>query len=52
MAAEGAVDVAGTDIALEYDAVIPEPGTWAMFLGGMGMLVVWQRSRRGSNRAS
>jgi autotransporter-associated beta strand protein len=25
---------------------IPEPGTWAMLIGGIGMLGVWQRSRR------
>lgn len=25
---------------------VPEPGTWAMLLGGVGMLTFWQRSRR------
>ncbi len=23
--------------------VIPEPGTWAMIVGGLAMLVLWQR---------
>jgi len=27
-------------------AAIPEPGTWATLLGGLGMAMVWQRSRR------
>jgi autotransporter-associated beta strand protein len=36
---------AGNDIDLELVAV-PEPGTWASLIGGIGMLVVWQRSRR------
>ena len=35
----------GNDIAVELVS-IPEPGTWASLLGGFGMLVVWQRSRR------
>jgi len=35
----------------EYDvtfttAAIPEPGTWGMLLGGMGMLIAIQRARR------
>ena len=30
----------------EIVAAIPEPGTWAMMLAGVGMLCVWQRSRR------
>ncbi len=25
--------------------VVPEPGTWAMMLGGLGLLVAWQRRR-------
>jgi autotransporter-associated beta strand protein len=33
------------DVELELTAV-PEPGTWAMMLGGMGMLAVWQTKRR------
>ncbi len=33
----------GTDIAL---MAVPEPNTWAMLLGGLGMLSFWQRSRR------
>ncbi len=28
--------------------VVPEPSTWAMILGGMGVLVFWQRRRRSS----
>jgi autotransporter-associated beta strand protein len=36
---------AGNDIDVELVAV-PEPGTWASLIGGIGMLVVWQRSRR------
>jgi autotransporter-associated beta strand protein len=35
----------GNDIALEAVAV-PEPGTWATVLGGLGVLVAFQRSRR------
>ena len=35
----------GNDVALELVAV-PEPGTWASLIGGLGMLVAWQRSRR------
>jgi fibronectin-binding autotransporter adhesin len=30
----------------ELIAAVPEPGTWASLLGGFGMLIVWQRSRR------
>jgi fibronectin-binding autotransporter adhesin len=29
-------------------APIPEPGTWASLIGGLGMLVVWQKRRRRS----
>jgi hypothetical protein len=35
----------GNDIDVELVAV-PEPGTWASLLGGIGLLVVGQRSRR------
>ena len=31
------------DIEVE---MIPEPGTWAMMLGGLGMLIFWQRRKR------
>ncbi len=31
------------DIEVE---VVPEPGTWAMMIGGVAMLVFWQRRRR------
>jgi hypothetical protein len=41
----------GSDVDLELVAV-PEPGTWAMMLGGLGILIFWQRSRRGSRRDS
>jgi autotransporter-associated beta strand protein len=30
--------------------VVPEPGSWAMVLGGMGMLAVYQQRRRASRR--
>ena len=33
----------GNDIALQ---AVPEPSTWAMMLGGLGMLGFYQRSRR------
>jgi autotransporter-associated beta strand protein len=36
---------AGDDVVLELTAV-PEPGTWAMMLAGMGMLIVLKRRRR------
>jgi hypothetical protein len=34
----------GDEVALL--AEVPEPGTWAMMLAGMGMLMVLQRRRR------
>jgi len=30
----------------EIVASVPEPGTWASLLGGLGMLLVWQKNRR------
>jgi autotransporter-associated beta strand protein len=36
----------GTDIVLQYQETIPEPQTWAMFLGGTGLLIGFMRSRR------
>ena len=37
------VDNGGVD-DIEVE-VVPEPGTWAMMLGGLGMLVFWQRRK-------
>ena len=37
--------IGSNSIDLQVIAV-PEPGTWAMLLGGIGMLGFWQRSRR------
>ena len=28
--------------------VVPEPGTWALMLGGLTALVFWQRRKRNS----
>ena len=39
------VNYAAGDPFVELQAV-PEPGTWAMLLGGFGVLAFWQRSRR------
>jgi hypothetical protein len=36
---------AGNDVDLQL-VTVPEPGTWEMLLGGMGVLGIWQRSRR------
>jgi len=36
---------------IELTAAVPEPATWAMMLGGLGMLVMLQRRRRGMGRA-
>jgi autotransporter-associated beta strand protein len=36
----------GNDVDLELIAAVPEPGTWAMLIAGIGMLIVWRRSRR------
>ena len=33
----------GNDVTL---AAVPEPQTWAMLVGGVGMLAFWQRTRR------
>jgi hypothetical protein len=45
-ATDAANDGANTgDIDVELVA-IPEPGAWASLIGGMGILIVWQRSRR------
>ena len=37
---------AGGDVAVEELTAVPEPGTWAMLLSGVGMLVGLQRMRR------
>lgn len=42
--------VVSDEITLTAEA-IPEPGTWAMMLGGLGMLVSFQRMRRHSRRS-
>lgn len=39
------VSLVGNDEVLTF-AVVPEPGTWAMLVGGMGMLLAGQRARR------
>jgi autotransporter-associated beta strand protein len=39
----------GYDIDVEVQSV-PEPGTWALMLGGLALLIVFQRSRR-SNKS-
>ena len=36
----------GNDVSLELIAAVPEPQTWAMLLSGVGVLGMWQRSRR------
>jgi autotransporter-associated beta strand protein len=44
----GGVFSGGDDVAIEALSVVavPEPGTWAMLLGGTGMLIAIQRVRR------
>jgi autotransporter-associated beta strand protein len=44
------VDGSGADIAVEYVAAVPEPGTWATMLAGLGVLGIWQRARRNGRR--
>ena len=34
--------VNGDNIDVE---VVPEPGTWAMMLGGLSVLILWQRRK-------
>jgi hypothetical protein len=38
---------AGSDVDLQLTSVgvVPEPGTWAILLSGMGMLIVFNRGR-------
>jgi autotransporter-associated beta strand protein len=43
LASESFLAVSGNDIVLN---VVPEPQTWAMLLGGFGMLLAFQRNRR------
>jgi autotransporter-associated beta strand protein len=38
----------GNDVALQVQAV-PEPNTWAMIVGGMGLLIVGQKFRKHHN---
>jgi hypothetical protein len=35
----------GSDIDVEL-AAVPEPGAWAEIIAGLGILCIWQRSRR------
>jgi fibronectin-binding autotransporter adhesin len=35
----------GTTDDIEIE-VVPEPGTWAMMLGGLGLLILWQRRKQ------
>ena len=35
----------GNNLDLVYTAAVPEPGTWAMMIGGLAMLVAIQRRR-------
>jgi autotransporter-associated beta strand protein len=41
----GSTTTPGSDIDVEFVAV-PEPGAWTSLVGGIGMLIVWQRTRR------
>jgi hypothetical protein len=41
----GSTTASGNDIAVELVSV-PEPGTWAEIIAGIGILCIWQRSRR------
>ena len=43
--ATNAFQTTGNDM-VAYAIAVPEPGTWAMMLGGLGMLITYQRSRR------
>jgi autotransporter-associated beta strand protein len=43
---EGGANFGGNDIAL---AAVPEPSTWAMMVGGVGMLLSLQRRKRSSH---
>ena len=38
--------VYGADSLTLTTTAVPEPSTWAMLLGGIGVLTVWRRSRR------
>jgi fibronectin-binding autotransporter adhesin len=41
------IDISGDDLLLEI-ASVPEPSTWTLLLGGMALLMVYQRRRRSS----
>jgi len=36
----------GNDVALSVVYAVPEPGTWALMLGGLGLLAFWQTRKR------
>jgi hypothetical protein len=39
----------GTNIDVVLASAVPEPGTWALTLGGLALLLVYQCSRRSKN---
>jgi fibronectin-binding autotransporter adhesin len=45
VAADSTTPGTGSDIAVELVSV-PEPGTWAEIIAGIGVLCIWQQSRR------
>jgi hypothetical protein len=40
----------GNSIDVMVAVAVPEPGTWAMMLGGLGLLLFWQRQRARAGR--